>query len=315
MSSASTEKGDASVLLSVLIPVYNWDVSDLVEKLSREVMGHGLRGQVEIVALDDGSYDLSCREANRRCMNLLALEIGTYYENPENSGRSSARNLLARRARGEYLLFLDCDVLPDSGAFLQAYVEAAREGKYDVVCGGVSYKSRVRRGEEYDFHAYHGTRTEVMGASARNTEPWRLVLTSNVMVRRAAFAETPLSTEFTGYGYEDLEWGIRLAQANRVWHMDNSVSHLGLVTKEDCYKKMRDSIRNYALVAKLHPEYFAKTRIHVFVRALRYVPSTGLAFIDRLLSRMFWKTTHLFALHLIFQLDKAVLMALQTKAQ
>jgi GT2 family glycosyltransferase len=307
-------RSSSDLLVSVLIPVYNWDISALFERLAREVAASCL-GRAEILAIDDGSTDEATRLANQRCVQGLSLGWVRLYENEKNAGRSAVRNLLARRARGSYLLFLDSDVLPDADGFLGRYLAYAESNQYDVVCGGLSYRIREKHGKEYDFHAYHGARTEAKPASMRNADPWRLILTSNVMVRSPVFLDTPFSEDFTGYGYEDVEWGIRLSASYRVLHIDNTVSHLGLASKEVFYRKMRESIKNYALLRKLHPGHFAMTRISTYVRVLAYAPEILLDSIDKLLSHMFAGTKQLRLLHLIYQLDKAVLLARESKSQ
>ena len=56
---------------------------------------------------------------------------------------------------------------------------------------------------------------------------------------RVPFGMTPFNEQFTGYGYEDIEWGLRLANRWKVQHIENTASHLGLVTKSAALEKMR----------------------------------------------------------------------------
>ena len=51
-------------------------------------------------------------------------------------GRSVIRNILTEQAQGEFFLFLDCDVLPDSEHFMRDYLEYVQRNDRDVVCGG-----------------------------------------------------------------------------------------------------------------------------------------------------------------------------------
>ena len=60
--------------------------------------------RVEVVVVDDGSKDNSLEVAARYPVLLLGQE---------NHGVSAARNLGARRAKGEYLVFLDADDVLD----------------------------------------------------------------------------------------------------------------------------------------------------------------------------------------------------------
>ena len=88
-------------MLSVCIPVYNFNVTSLVEELSKQV--RNLEVQVEIIIIDDCSLE-AFRQVNEK-----ACSRETYIKLSENIGRSKIRNLFLEHAANEYLLFLDCD--------------------------------------------------------------------------------------------------------------------------------------------------------------------------------------------------------------
>ena len=105
--------------LSVLIPVYNRDCSQLVRALQRQAMRiEGL--QFEILVADDGSSQEELKVANRAVNQWQGCRV---VERSTNGGRAVIRNLLAKEARGEYLLFLDSNVSLLHDDFLLRYVE------------------------------------------------------------------------------------------------------------------------------------------------------------------------------------------------
>ncbi|OGX90648.1 glycosyltransferase family 2 protein [Hymenobacter coccineus] len=117
--------------LSVLIPVYNRPVAELIEALLAQAPQWP--GALEIYLLDDGS-DETCRCLNQPLGALLGVR---YQELPRNVGRAAVRNQLAAGARHEWLLLLDnTGQLPD-GQFLARY--AAALGGAPVLAGGVCY--------------------------------------------------------------------------------------------------------------------------------------------------------------------------------
>lgn len=306
--------GEGGLQLSVLIPVYNWDVSALLRRVIGEADGFDLWGRVEVIALDDGSSEEAPLAANAAFISRHARPLLEFSRLERNLGRSAVRNLLAAKARGEFILFLDCDVLPDDERFLRNYLERAHGGEFDVVCGGVSYRTRILNGPAYDYHAYLGNRKEVKPASDRNREPWRHILTSNIMVRKSVFVGMPFDERFTGYGYEDIEWGVRLASGFRILHIDNTASHLGLVTKAQAYDKMRSSVPNYLLLGTLCPQAFNASAISRLVHLFRCCDSRLLRMLDQVLGR--WFLTSRAGNHLafvLFQFNFAVLLALALK--
>ena len=80
-------------MLSILIPVYNFDVRVLVEELHRQALGLSL--PAEILCFDDGSAE-QWKTLNREVALLSSVR---YKEWPENLGRSRIRNALADAAR------------------------------------------------------------------------------------------------------------------------------------------------------------------------------------------------------------------------
>jgi len=296
--------------LSILIPIYNWDVTLLYERLLDEIDGNNLSSEVEIIFADDFSTVSQVIDANSKIAKNEREYVSFNYMG-RNIGRSGIRNWLAQRSKGKYLLFLDCDVLPDRDDFISNYLNCILEDNYDVVCGGRSYKSRVLADKEYDYHEYFGNKKEVKSAEKRNLTPWRYILTSNIMIRKSAYECTPFNEAFVGYGYEDVEWGIKLSKSYRIKHISNTASHLGLVSKRQVYEKMRESVHNYLLLKKLFPEAFKTALISRFVDLFGYLNTNSLKTLDAVLGYFFFqKWINKWTAFVAFQLNFAVILAM-----
>ena len=299
--------------LSICIPVFNWDIRLLIGKLIEELSAKQY-SKIELIIMDDFSSNTELRNANRQFFVELKYENLLYVEFKQNVGRSKIRNLLAEKASGEFLLFLDADILPDRPDFIGKYLDYVADNKWDIIYGSLSYVSRTMIGKEYDFYFYLARKTEVKPVGVKNKIPWRYLWTSNVMLRKSVFLQTPFDERFVGYGYEDAEWGIRLRKRYKILHIDNAVSHLGLVSKNTAYQKMRDSIVNYVLLAKLHPEVFKESNIYNIVKWLLFLNNPLLEIIDTVLRKMFFLIHSNKLCFLIFQLNKTVLLVKQIKS-
>ena len=108
-------------MISVCIPVYNYDIRPLAVQLSEEAGKAAF--EPEIIFLDDGS-DIHYRTLNSQ---VSAIPKVRYLELEVNRGRSAVRNILGREANHPWLLFLDCDSGLPSGGFLRRYLDAAKE--------------------------------------------------------------------------------------------------------------------------------------------------------------------------------------------
>ncbi len=298
---------EQAVTLSILIPVYNFDVRSLLQELQKQIDELDEKYSVEILVVDDAS------EVTYNVEGILdSLPSVIYEENSVNRGRAKVRNRLVEKASGEILLFLDGDVFPDRDDFLLQFLTKSEQG-YDIICGGRSYKKRSLTGTEYVFYLYKSIKTEVFDARTRNKSPWRYLFTSNVMVRKNILDTVYFDDRFVEYGYEDIEWAIRLHEAHEILHIDNTCSHLGLLTKAQTFEKMRASISNYALLLALHRDITKNTNAAVVSSFLSYLPGFILSLMDKLLTRLFFILPGTPLLFIIFQCDKLVLLGKRRK--
>ena len=295
------------------MPVYNWDVSVLLAKLTAEIRQKKLHDQIELIVIDDCSTDQGIKHNNADFAEKYGQGVIQYFELNNNIGRAAVRNLLAQKASGDYLLFLDSDTLPDSDDYIAQYLSYALQNECDVVCGGISYLKRTLNGAEYDFYIYMGKKLVAQATKFRHKTPWRYLWTSNVLILKSVLSEIPFNEGFGKYGYEDAEWAIRLVKKYKVVFIENTVSHLGLDSKEVAYRKMRESINNYFLLATMHPKDFRRSGIFGVVRWLTRLNTTFLKSIDRLLQMLFFRIANEKICFFIYQFNKAVLLARQLK--
>lgn len=127
---------------SIVIPVLNLRHS--IETLLRCLEGQEFpKDRFECLIVDDMSTDGTTEflASYNSPLNLKALF------NRTNKGRAQARNIGWMQARGEIVLFLDGDMLPEP-AWLRDYDEAiARHEDWDVVSGGRYCLSVPREGD------------------------------------------------------------------------------------------------------------------------------------------------------------------------
>lgn len=96
---------------SIIVPVFNRpdEVDELLESLTKQ----SLR-DFEVIIVEDGST----RACRKECESYRGT-LDIHYYNKENSGPGQSRNYGAERAKGEYLIVLDSDVVLPEG-YLQA---------------------------------------------------------------------------------------------------------------------------------------------------------------------------------------------------
>lgn len=114
--------------LSVIVPVYN--VQDYISKTLSSLTGQ-TKQNFEIIIVDDGSKDDSCRIAEK----MLAESSFSDYQiiKKANGGVSSARNVGIQAANGAYVFFLDGDDYVAADFVERVYATIENQSP-DVVC-------------------------------------------------------------------------------------------------------------------------------------------------------------------------------------
>ena len=92
---------------SIIVPVFNRpdEVDELLESLSNQT-----QKDFEVIIVEDGSVK-TCKDVCDKYADILVL----HYYAKENSGPGQSRNYGAERAKGDYLIILDSDVVLPSG--------------------------------------------------------------------------------------------------------------------------------------------------------------------------------------------------------
>jgi hypothetical protein len=227
--------------LSVLIPVYEWQVGELVKALVAQQTYWP--GPVEILLFDDASRE-EIRVENRP---LQALPGVRYHELPRNVGRGAIRNQLAAAAKHEWLLLLDNDsLLPDQG-LLARYAEARHRAC--VLVGGTAYAPAPPADPGLRLRWQYGQAREARPAAVRQRAPYQQLAVNNALIQTSVLRRYPLNEKLTGYGHEDTLFGEALAAAQiPILHLDNPVLHNGLDPAVAFLQKSEQAVRNLAAV-------------------------------------------------------------------
>lgn len=101
--------------ISVCIPVYN--CADYLEECLESVQKQSLN-EIEIICFNDGSTDSSKDILNKAALKDPRVKI---FSTQNNVGISSARNVMIRAAKGEFIYFLDGDDFINPGALDEMY--------------------------------------------------------------------------------------------------------------------------------------------------------------------------------------------------
>lgn len=234
-------------MISILIPIFNYDVRPLAHALIKESKDHSI--DMELILIDDGS-DMTFRAFNKE---LQTIDHVTYEELNHNVGRARIRNLLASKASYDHLIFLDCDGMPTHSNFIQTYLDHVDQ---DIVCGGRTYTSELVN-ENYSFHWTYGRQREVKSAADRSLHPNRSFMTNNFMTKKEVIQKIRFNEDIEGYGHEDTLFGFELSEHHiAIHHIENPMTHIGLDDNSTFLLKSEKAIQN--LVRLIQDESISK---------------------------------------------------------
>lgn len=225
------------MLLSVLIPTYNYDCSLLVRSLSGQADRSGV--EYEIIVGDDGTVRTDVLSANRA---INSLPHCRYEERGINEGRSRIRNWLVSQAKGDYLLMIDSDAKVVDEHFLERYLEAV--SPHTVICGGIIHPEVLPSSSVSLRYRYEKRMEPSFTAARRNLHPYDSLRTFNFLLPKEVAMSVPFNEKICGYGYEDTLLGAELQRRGvRIVHIDNPLMNTDLEENAVFLVKTEESMR------------------------------------------------------------------------
>jgi dTDP-4-amino-4,6-dideoxygalactose transaminase/glycosyltransferase involved in cell wall biosynthesis len=242
--------------VSVVIPTYN--SADMVREAVASVLGQTY-SDYEVVVIDDGSADHT-ESAMRQFGDRVR------YFKQENQGAGAARNSGIRRARGEYVAFLDSDDLWSSKKLDEQIPLLERDPEIGLVYSDWAVVSENRVVEDSYLRKVPSASGYVFDQLVR----WGFILTSGVVVRRACLDDIG-----------DFDNSLSIAQDYDLWlricyRWKVALVNKPLVTKRSCDGSLSSNLLKTAT-----------ERIALFEKALttlRGMPSRSRRLIKRQLA-------------------------------
>jgi glycosyltransferase involved in cell wall biosynthesis len=200
--------GCAQLSISVIMPVYNG--AEFLRR-SLEALACSTVKPSEVIVVDDCSTDNSIDVCRERGVRVLST--------PRNSGPAVARNLAARVATGNVLLFVDADVLvkPETVGQMAALFEKRPEvsavfGSYDDEPGEKNFLSQYKNLQHHYVH-------QISNPEAATFWSGLGAIRREVFLEFGGFDDKKFDTP----SIEDIELGFRLRRSGHRIILDRSI--------------------------------------------------------------------------------------------
>ena len=249
------------MILSVVIPTR--DKRPLLERTLAALRAQQAGTEDwEIVVVNDGSCDDTGELLTALAQTEPRLAV---VAPPRNVGRAAARNLGWRRARGNWVLFLDDDIIAPPG-LLKSHLEVLVND-----AGRGTIGPAVTDPEIVDAPHFHYIDTRGVAKLPPGPAPGKFFVTQNAAVPRWALeAIDGFDEQFSAYGFEDMDLGFRLEDTGVrfvvlpgpiPFHVHHHTLDAYLQKKRTCG---RASLRQ---LADRHPHRLAEMRLDLVLDA------------------------------------------------
>ncbi len=243
-------------MLSILIPVYNYDVLPLVEEVHKQAIECNI--EFEIIVIDDASPNPTFNTEKLKSFSKTFLHLLD-----KNIGRSAIRNLLAEKAKFENLLFIDAGTFPKPKHFIASYIDQI--GK-DVIIGSIAAEENKPERKYLLRWLYTKTKEASKGAGKKLTS-------GNFLIKKAIIDKFPFDERLKSYGYEDYLFFSNLkANSVKLDFIDNPIIHDCKEETAEFINKTEEALQNLHM---LYTNEYALVKDNKIIRTYSKLKRVG----------------------------------------
>ena len=229
-------------MLSILIPIYNYNVYPLVLELHKQCIEANVT--FEILCQDDASGSLLNIENQK--INLLSNCI--FIALDENLAHRENRNSLAQKAKYDYLLFIDGDSNMISSNYISNYIQNTQD--FDIVYGGRLHPE-ICPSDMQKLRWKYGKFVEDKTFENRKKTPYQSLLFNNTVIKKECFNKVKFDSFLIKYGHDDTQISYQLSLLEaKVIHINNPIEHGDIDNNSFFISKMKNSLENLIYLYK-----------------------------------------------------------------
>ncbi|MFM2368879.1 MAG: hypothetical protein RL619_1179 [Bacteroidota bacterium] len=229
-------------MLSILIPLYNYNVYPLVLELYKQCTDCGI--DFEILCQDDASQS----DLNVFNENVNTLSNCSFVSLKKNLAHRENRNSLAEKAKFDYLLFIDGDSIIIQDNYIQKYIVNFTD--FDVLYGGRIHPEKCPS-DNQKLRWKYGRFIEDKTTANRNKNPYQSLLFNNTVIKKDCFNKMKFDKNIKKYGHDDTQLSYQLSLLkSKVNHIENPVEHGAIDINLDYLNKTKESLENLMTLYK-----------------------------------------------------------------
>lgn len=225
-------------MISILIPVYNYNIQPLIENLLIQI--EGIDYKWEILISEDASNEDLIR-LNSEFVNKLNNSQIKLFQQEINIGNAANRNFLIEQVSYEWLLFLDADVLPVESNFITTYLKQMLSTSFEIITGNIVYDSKNPL--PHLLRWKYGKEKEEVAFIDRKNNPILHCRAANFAIKRSLAQKINFPILKEKYGFVDTRFFLQFSETE-ICVIENPVYHLGIEENSIFIAKTKKAIVN-----------------------------------------------------------------------
>ena len=228
------------------------------------------KDKYEIIITDDGSSD-GTRTIVSKIMKKPSIPLKYCFQEDKGFRAAKARNIGAKHAKGEVLIFLDADAIADVYLITQ---HVKSQSKYDVVCGyaaghraekqlklssimtiieketiHLKNLGNLEEGREHIFSTQNTSKKNII---------WQYFHSNNFSIKAKLFNQFKFDERFVGWGEEDIEFAYRLFKTGKSFFFNKRCYSIHYEKRKPNMllnytpQKVESQINNMSLFYRIH---------------------------------------------------------------
>ena len=237
--------------LSVVIPTYKRPA--ILAECVRRLRAQTIASELEMIVVSDGHDDATSEWANTAGVK--------FFEIPK-SQQGAARNKGVNEATGEFVLFIGDDIYLEPDA-CERHLAAHQESDptavlgfttWDPACGITPVMMWLEKsGWQFGYQSLQKYQGKCILSDTQHLYSY----TSHISLPISIAKQFPFRSDLTLYGWEDIEWGMRLRDAGiRLFYEPEAKAlHHHHLEFEDSLKRMETLGRSAKEIEKIIPAF------------------------------------------------------------
>jgi len=254
-------------MISVLIPVYNYNIQPLLRSLISQF--ETVNCDWEILLSDDASTK-EVKTQNLNFIETLNSKQINLYQQKVNVGNAANRNFLITKATFDWLLFLDADVLPVNSNFISNFIKSMQSTSNKIIAGNIIYDTENPL--PHLLRWKYGKAKEQKSLKERKNETILNCRGANFAIKKALVKKVNFPILQEKYGFVDTRFFLQFNE-NQIYVLENPVYHLGIEENSIFLNKTKKAIANALFLMNTDKELSTKISLvskYKKVRTLKY---------------------------------------------